>query len=121
MTEKNEAFFEIQNLTVEYHSGNAIIHAVNDVSLSLSQGETLGLVGETGAGKTTIARAILRILPEHSVESVSGKVMFEGKDILEMNARDLHDLRGRDISMIFQDPMTALNPVKTVISQIAEG
>ena len=121
MSEKKEQFFELRNLTVKYHSGNSIVHAVNDVSLCLNAGETLGLVGETGAGKTTIAKSILRILPENSVESVEGEALFEGKNILEMSDRELQELRGRSISMIFQDPMTALNPVKTVISQIAEG
>ena len=123
MTEKKntENLFSVRNLTVEYHSGESIIRAVNDVSFSLNAGQTLGLVGETGAGKTTIAKASLRILPEHSVERVAGEVLFEGKDVLQMNDAELRDLRGKKISMIFQDPMTALNPVKTVISQIAEG
>ena len=123
MTENThaEALFSVKNLTVEYHSGDSIIHAVNDVSFSLQPGQTLGLVGETGAGKTTIAKASLRILPEHSVERVDGEVLFEGQDVLQMNDAELRALRGKKISMIFQDPMTALNPVKTVISQIAEG
>lgn len=121
MTDKKEQFFELRNLSVKYHSGNSIVYAVNDVSLSLNAGDTLGLVGETGAGKTTIAKSILRILPENSVESVEGKILFEGRDVLELNDKELQDLRGKSISMIFQDPMTALNPVKTVISQIAEG
>jgi len=106
---------------VEYHSGSSIIHAVNDVSLSLEAGETLGLVGETGAGKTTIAKSILQILPENSVENIDGDIYFEGRNIMEMSDKELQDLRGKSISMIFQDPMTALNPVKTVSSQIAEG
>lgn len=121
MADDNKNFFEIKNLTVKYHSGNSIIHAVNDVSLDLKPGETLGLVGETGAGKTTIAKSVLRILPANSVESVEGEIFFEGKDILKMSDRELQALRGKSISMIFQDPMTALNPVKTVVSQIAEG
>ena len=120
MMEQQE-LFTIRDLTVKYHSGASIIHAVNDVSLSLNEGETLGLVGETGAGKTTIAKSILRILPEHSVESVEGEILYEGENILEMEETQLHDLRGSKISMIFQDPMTALNPVKTVLSQISEG
>ncbi len=120
MAETN-TFFEVKNLTVKYHSGSSIIHAVNDVSLKLKPGETLGLVGETGAGKTTIAKSILRILPENSVESVEGEILFEGKDVLDMDDKELQGLRGKSISMIFQDPMTALNPVKTVVSQIAEG
>ncbi|MBQ7371888.1 MAG: ABC transporter ATP-binding protein, partial [Blautia sp.] len=121
MAEKNVAFFELKNLTVEYHSGNSIIHAVNDVSLELKAGETLGLVGETGAGKTTIAKSILQILPKNSVENIEGEILFEGKNIMEMDDKELQDIRGKSISMIFQDPMTALNPVKTVSAQIAEG
>jgi len=123
MAEKKneEKLFSIRDLVVEYHSGESIIHAVNNVTLSLNAGETLGLVGETGAGKTTIAKAALRILPEHSVQRVSGEILFEGRDVLHMDDAELRDLRGKKISMIFQDPMTALNPVKTVISQIAEG
>ncbi|MBE5912646.1 MAG: ABC transporter ATP-binding protein [Pseudobutyrivibrio ruminis] len=116
-----ENFFEIKDLTVKYHSGNSIIHAVNDVSIVLNEGETLGLVGETGAGKTTIAKSVLRILPENSVESLEGSILYNGENILEMEDKKLQSLRGKSISMIFQDPMTALNPVKTVISQISEG
>ena len=116
-----ERFFEIRDLTVKYISGNSIIHAVNNVSLSLKAGQTLGLVGETGAGKTTIAKSILRILPQNAVECIKGEILFEGKNILEMGDKELQSLRGSAISMIFQDPMTALNPVKTVSDQIAEG
>lgn len=121
MAESKEKFFELRNLTVKYHSGSSIIHAVNDVSLDLNAGETLGLVGETGAGKTTIAKSILRILPENSVESIDGEILFEGRSILDMDSKEMQAIRGKSISMIFQDPMTALNPVKTVLSQIAEG
>ena len=121
MSDKKEQFFELKGLTVKYHSGNSIIHAVNDVSLTLNAGETLGLVGETGAGKTTIAKSILQILPENSVESVDGQILFEGRDICRMSDKELQAIRGKAISMIFQDPMTALNPVKPVADQIAEG
>lgn len=122
MTEnKNtETLFSIRDLVVEYHSGDSIIHAVNGVSLSLNAGETLGLVGETGAGKTTIARASLRILPDHSVERVEGEILFEGRDVLQMGDTELRELRGKKISMIFQDPMTALNPSLTVGEQVSE-
>ena len=121
MEEKKTAFFELKNLTVKYHSGASVIHAVNDVSLSVEAGETLGLVGETGAGKTTIAKSILQILPENSLESIDGEILFEGRDILQMSDKELQSIRGKAISMIFQDPMTALNPVKPVVDQIAEG
>lgn len=120
MTESQE-IFSVRNLCVEYTSGGEIIHAVNGVSFDLATGTTIGLVGETGAGKTSIARAILRILPDHATKSVTGDVCFNGKKLLELPESEMRTLRGKSISMIFQDPMTALNPVKTVVEQIAEG
>ena len=101
---KNSAFFSIRDLNVQYKSGEQTVYAVNGVSFELKAGETLGLVGETGAGKTTIAKSILRILPEHAVKRMDGEVLYEGQDIFKM-----------------KDPMTALNPVKRVNEQIAEG
>lgn len=123
MSEKKNAekLFSVRDLVVEYHSGSSVIHAVNGVSFELGVGETLGLVGETGAGKTTIAKASLRILPEHSVERVDGEILFQGKNVLEMGDNELRDLRGKKISMIFQDPMTALNPTQTVGKQLFEA
>lgn len=120
MTE-NQELFSVKDLCVEYTSGGEAIHAVNGVSFDLAAGTTIGLVGETGAGKTSIARAILRILPDHATRSVTGEVCFKGKKLLELPESEMRTLRGRSISMIFQDPMTALNPVKTVVDQIAEG
>lgn len=118
---KNQKLFSVKNLSVDYNSGGDIIQAVNGVSFDLDAGTTIGLVGETGAGKTSIARAILRILPDHATRSVSGEVYFKGKDLLQLPESEMRVLRGKSISMIFQDPMTALNPVKTVVDQIAEG
>lgn len=118
--EKKE-LLNIKNLKVEYTSGGQRIYAVNDVSFSLKEGETLGLVGETGAGKTTIAKSILRILPDISAKIAGGKIFFEGQDLLEQSEETMLTVRGGKISMIFQDPMTALNPVQTVGEQIAEG
>lgn len=114
-------FISVQNLKVEYKLGGDTVYAVNDVSFKLEKGKSLGLVGETGAGKTTIAKAILRILPSHNSEIVGGSVVVEGKDILSISENEMRPLRGKKISMIFQDPMTALNPVKTVVEQIAES
>lgn len=114
-------FLSIRDLKVEYRLGGDTVYAVNGVSFDLDRGTTLGLVGETGAGKTTIAKAILRILPDHSLKALTGRVGFEGKNLLELQEHQMRVLRGKNISMIFQDPMTALNPVKTVVDQIAEG
>lgn len=118
-TEKN--LISVQDLVVEYHSGGETIHAVNGVSFSLEKGKTIGLVGETGAGKTSIAKAILRILPDHATQAVKGEIYFKGQELLTLPEKEMCTLRGKSISMIFQDPMTALNPVKPVVEQIAEG
>lgn len=115
-----QKFIEVNNLIVEYTSGGDIVHAVNDVSFSLNRGETLGLVGETGAGKTTIAKAILGILPQPPARVKNGTILMEGRDLLSMPEKEMLKIRGDKISMIFQDPMTALNPVMSVGKQIAE-
>ncbi len=120
-TNRDEIFFAVKDLTVEYTSGGEVIHAVNGVSFELEKGSTIGLVGETGAGKTSIAKAIMRILPDHATKAVGGQVLFEGEELLALPEQEMRVLRGKSISMIFQDPMTALNPVKTVVDQIAEG
>lgn len=119
MSEK-ENFLEVKNLVVEYTSEGKIVHAVNGVSFNLQKGRTIGLVGETGAGKTSIAKAILRILPEPGGKITGGEVFLEGEDILKLKEKGMRKLRGRKISMTFQDPMTSLNPVKRVVEQIAE-
>ena len=113
-------FLNIKDLVVEYTSGGQIIHAVNGVSLRVEKGETLGLVGETGAGKTTIAKAILQILPDPPAKVRGGEIVLDGKDVLKMPEKELLNIRGSKISMIFQDPMTALNPIMSVGSQITE-
>ena len=119
--EENKNLLTINNLVVEYHSDEQIIHAVNGVNLSIGYGESLALVGETGAGKTTIAKSILRILPARQSRIISGEIMFEGCNLLSLKEHDMRDVRGNKISMIFQDPMTALNPVEKVGDQIAEA
>ena len=115
------SFLEVKNLVVHYTSEGKEIHAVNDVSFCLNKGETLGLVGETGAGKTTIAKSILRILPEPPAHVDRGEIKLEGRNLLELDNDEMRKIRGKRISMIFQDPMTALNPVMRVGKQIAEG
>ncbi len=115
----HDAFLSIRDLVVEYTSNKKIIHAVNGVSLDLDKGKTLGLVGETGAGKTTIARSILRILPD-SASIKSGQCIVDGEDMMQKTEKEMLNIRGKKIAMIFQDPMTALNPIMTVGDQIAE-
>ena len=112
-------FLDVRNLTVQYTSMGSVIHAVNGISFRLNKGETLALVGETGAGKTSIAKAILRILPDVSAKS-GGEVYFQGTDMMKLKEKEMQKIRGHKISMIFQDPMTSLNPVLTVGDQIAE-
>ena len=116
----NVPFLEIKHLVVEYTSGGAVIHAVNGVNLTLNKGETLGLVGETGAGKTTVAKAVLRVLPDPPAKIRGGEINLNGENILSVSEKEMRGIRGKKVSMIFQDPMTALNPVMTIGSQIAE-
>ena len=116
-----EKLLEVKDLVVEYHTDDNIIHAINGISLSVNKGETIGLVGETGAGKTSVAKSILQILPYPQAKVVSGEIIFEGEDVLKMPERQVRKIRGNKIAMIFQDPMTALNPNETVGFQIAEA
>ncbi len=113
-------FLNIKNLVVEYSSDGETVHAVNGVDLQLERGETLGLVGETGAGKTTIAKSILRILPDRGAKIHGGEIYLDGKNTLALSEAEMREIRGNQVAMIFQDPMTALNPVKRVGDQIAE-
>ena len=115
-----ETFLDIRNLTVEYRTDDAIVHALTNVNLSVRRGETLGIVGETGAGKTTIAKSIMRILPQPQGKVVSGEIHFNGENLLALPEKEMQKVRGNKIAMIFQDPMTALNPIETVGFQIAE-
>lgn len=116
----NDQLLKIQNLTVDYHSSNKTVHAVRGLNLRLRPGETLGLVGETGAGKTTTALSILRILPDIAARVLQGEILFDGKDLRTRSKKEMRQIRGRDIAMIFQDPMTSLDPVVTVGAQIEE-
>jgi peptide/nickel transport system ATP-binding protein len=116
----NESILEIKSLSVDYQASFKTVHAVRDLNMTIQAGEILGLVGETGAGKTTTALSILRILPEVSARIVNGVITFGGKNLLKTNKREIRKIRGGDIAMIFQDPMTSLDPVVTVGGQIEE-
>ncbi len=117
---QNRALLSVEDLEVRYVLSEETVCAVNGVSFTVNKGETLGLVGETGAGKTTIAKAIMSILPDPPAKIKNGKIMYGQKDLLAMKEKEVRKIRGKKISMIFQDPMTALNPVFTVGEQIAE-
>ena len=115
-----ELFLSVKDLEVIYTSNREVVHAVNGVSLDLRRGETLGLVGETGAGKTTIAKAIMGILPNPPAKLVGGEIMLDGESLTEKSEEEMLKVRGGKIAMIFQDPMTALNPIMSVGDQIVE-
>ncbi len=115
-----EHLLEIKNLHVVYKGDGALVRAVNGVDLTLDRGETLGLVGETGAGKTTTALAIMRLLPERTGSIQEGQILLDGNDITKASDADMRVLRGSLVSMIFQDPMTSLNPTIRVGEQVGE-
>lgn len=112
---------DVKNLNVIYETDKETVYAVNDVSFSLKNGETLGLVGETGAGKTTISLAILQLLSERTAKIPRGEIIYKGKNLLKLSENEMQNIRGEEISMIFQDPMTALNPIMTIGKQISEA
>lgn len=118
MTDK--VLMQIKNLVIEYKTSDSLVQALNDVDLEIRVGETLGLVGETGAGKTTLAKGIMRLIQSPPGRIVSGEILYENKDLLKLSPDKMQEIRGEHISMIFQDPMTSLNPVLTVGEQIME-
>ncbi len=120
MSNNSKYAVEINDLVVEFKTDEGIVHALNGMDLKVEQGKTLGLVGETGAGKTTTALSILRLVPSPPGKIVGGSVKLNGEDLFEKTEEEMRKIRGKGVSMIFQDPMTSLNPVLTVEEQIAE-
>ena len=116
----SDILLQIKDLSIVYATEDGVVQALTNANLTLRQGETLGLVGETGAGKTTLARGIMRLIPDPPGKIVSGEILFEEKDLLRLSIKEMRKYRGSQISMIFQDPMTSLNPVMTVGDQIRE-
>jgi oligopeptide transport system ATP-binding protein len=110
---------EVKNLKTQFASKDGIVRAVDDVSFYLDRGETLGVVGESGSGKSVTAMSILRLV-QHPGKIVAGQVLFEGRDLLKLDEKEMRKVRGKDIAMIFQDPMTSLNPVLTIGRQLSE-
>jgi peptide/nickel transport system ATP-binding protein len=117
----NDILLNVKNLKVAYRTDMETVSAVNGVSFSIRRGKTLGIVGETGAGKTTTALSILRLLPSTTGKIESGQVEFKGDDLLKLDENMMRAIRGNLIAMVFQDPMTSLNPVMTVGDQVAEA
>ncbi|MDR1510448.1 MAG: ABC transporter ATP-binding protein [Synergistaceae bacterium] len=120
MGEKKGNILDVRNLVIHYELEESTIHAVEGMSFTLGYGETLGFVGETGAGKTTTALGLMRLVPAPPGRIAGGEIFFEGRDIMKASTEELRAIRGEKISFISQDPMTSLNPVMTVGSQIAE-
>ena len=115
-----ENILEVRNLKIIYRTDDGVVEALNGVNLSIAKGKTLGLVGETGAGKTTLAKGIMGLIPYPPGEIISGEILYCGEDLLKFTEKRRRKIRGAEISMIFQDPMTSLNPVMPVGKQIEE-
>lgn len=117
----SDTILEIKNLRVIYKTDLETVEAINGIDLKISKGKTLGLVGETGAGKTTTALSVMRLLPERTGKVLSGEIHYAGQELLKLSPLEMRKVRGDQIAMVFQDPMTSLNPVMTVGDQIAEA
>lgn len=115
------ALLEVKDLRTRFHTPDGIVCAVNGVSFSMAEGETLGIVGESGCGKTVTALSIVRLIQEPPGEIASGRVLFQGRDLLSIGMQEMSEIRGAKIGVVFQDPMTSLNPVLTIGEQIAES
>lgn len=112
---------EVRNLKTEFHTQDGVVHAVNGVTFSLEEGETLGLVGESGCGKSVSMLSVMRLIPIPPGKIPSGEVVFQGQDLLKLKDEEMRQIRGNKIAMVFQDPMTSLNPVLTIGRQITEA
>ena len=112
---------EVRELTTQFFTRDGVVHAVDGVSFELAAGETLGIVGESGCGKSVTALSLMRLIPNPPGKIVDGAVVFDGQDVLKMDDDDVRSIRGKKVSMIFQDPMTSLNPVLTISRQISEA
>lgn len=115
----SDDLLQVKDLYVQYTSGKKTVYAVNGVSFDIKRGESLALVGESGCGKSTIAKAILRILPDRGAGISGGEIWYKGVDLAQAPEEQLEQIRGAQISMVFQDPMTALNPVKRILTQVS--
>src|SRR3954453_6736718 len=120
-TRTGQPLLEVKGLRTQFMTQDGVVKAVDDVSFYVMPGETLGVVGESGSGKSMTGLSIMRLIPSPPGKIASGQVLFEGKDIIKMSDGQVRSIRGNQIAMIFQDPMTSLNPVLTVNRQISES
>ena len=118
--EEKKALLQVEDLSVEFRTAEGVVHAVNHLSYSLREGEALGIVGESGSGKSVSSLASMRLIPNPPGKIVNGRILYEGRDLVACTEKEMEKIRGNDISMIFQEPMTSLNPILTCGSQIAE-
>ena len=116
----SENILTVKDLKTYFYTASGIAKAVDGVSFNIAKGETMGIVGESGSGKSVTSSSIIRLLPPRTGKIVGGSIEFEGKDVLALSKKELNDFRGKDIAVIFQDPMTSLNPVYTIGNQIME-
>ena len=116
-----DKLLKVTGLSTHFFTPDGVVQAVDDVSFDLGYGETLGLVGESGCGKSVTALSIARLVPDPPGRIVAGEIVFDGIDVLKMNDDDMRHLRGKEIGFIFQDPLTSLNPTLTIGYQIAES
>ena len=112
---------DVRNLRTEFVTQDGVVHAVNGVSFAVEEGETLGLVGESGSGKSVSMLTVMRLIPQPPGRIPSGEVLFQGNDLLKLSSEEMRQIRGNKIAMVFQDPMTSLNPVLTIGTQITEA
>ena len=120
-TDRKEPLLQVQDLSIDFHTAEGVVHAVNHLSFDLYPGDTLGIVGESGSGKSVSSLACMQLIPNPPGKIVSGKILFHGQDVLELPEKEMIRIRGNKMSMIFQEPMTSLNPILTCGSQIAES
>ncbi len=116
-----EPTLELKNLVVQFHTQDGIVYAVNGVSYCASAGQTLGIVGESGCGKSVSVLSAMRLIPEPPGKIVQGEILYQGQDLLKLDKARMQDIRGREIAMVFQDPMTSFNPVLTIGTQLSES
>jgi peptide/nickel transport system ATP-binding protein/oligopeptide transport system ATP-binding protein len=115
------SLLEVRNLTVEFHGSRGVVAANDQLSLSIRPGETLGIVGESGSGKSVFCRALLRLLPSPPATQCADAILFEGRDLMRLSEREMREVRGQSIAMIFQNPMSCLNPVWPIGDQVSES